>query len=89
MGGHTGDQLYTADCPECQAALTAVDLDADLDKIWAGIAARLWLTPVGRAMRLAGRLPGSRKLARVLALPRRRHLRIRLTLHTGRGTGSV
>ena len=76
MNRHTDDRLYTADCPQCQAALASTDLDTDLDKIWTGIITRLWPTQVGR-------LAGSRDLEHVLTLLRRSSLRIRLTLHTG------
>lgn len=66
MGDHTDDPAHAAGCPDCQARAGLERLDVDLERVWLGVAAQVWASPVGWIERLAGRLLGSPGLARAL-----------------------
>ncbi len=67
MREHPDDPAHVAICADCQLRAGALGAwDVDLDRVWAGIAAEAWATPVGPLERLAGRLLGSPGLARAL-----------------------
>jgi hypothetical protein len=66
MRNHPRDEAHVARCADCQARWGLAALDVDLDRVWSGVAAEAWASPVGRVERLAGRLLGSPGLARAL-----------------------
>lgn len=66
---HPDDPAHIAGCTVCQEA-AAIDLDIDLDRVWAAVAGEVMATPVGRVERFAGWLVQSPGLARaVVATP--------------------
>jgi hypothetical protein len=64
--GHPDDEAHVAGCRVCQERARTAPLDVDLARVWSGVAATAWATPVGGFERLAGRLLGSPGLARAL-----------------------
>lgn len=66
MGDHADDPAHVAGCPDCQARAGLEGLDVDLERVWMGVAAQVWASPIGWVERLAGRLLGSPGLARAL-----------------------
>jgi hypothetical protein len=62
---HPDDDLHLAGCAHCQARASLEGLDANLDRVWAGIAAEVWARPVRRLERWAAGLLGP-GLARAL-----------------------
>lgn len=67
MKHHPDDAAHVARCDDCQARATFDGLDVDLEKVWTGVAAEAWSSPVSRLERLASRLLRSPALARTLA----------------------
>ncbi len=67
MRDHPDDPAHVAVYADCQLRAGALGAwDVDLDRVWAGVAAEVWSTPVGPLERLAGRILGSPGLARAL-----------------------
>ncbi|CAA9451384.1 MAG: hypothetical protein AVDCRST_MAG02-1074 [uncultured Rubrobacteraceae bacterium] len=62
------DARHVAGCDDCQAraSLGHTGLDVDLERVWTGVAAEAWATPVAWPERAMGRLLGSPGLARAL-----------------------
>lgn len=67
MKHYPNDAAHVAHCDDCQARTGIESLDVDLEKVWTGVAAEAWSSPVSRPERVAARLLGSRALARALA----------------------
>src|SRR5215210_487183 len=63
---HPDDERHIAGCAECRARLRLAAPDVDLERVWTGVAARVWAREVGPVERLAGRLLGSPGQARAL-----------------------
>lgn len=63
---HPDDPIHIAGCASCRAQDHLEYADVDLDRVWAGIGARIWARPIGPLERLAARLLGSPGLARAL-----------------------
>ncbi len=66
---HPDDAAHVANCADCQAraGLNYNALDVDLEKVWIGVAAEAWASPVLWPERMAGSLLRSPPLARALA----------------------
>jgi hypothetical protein len=60
------DERHLAGGTEGQPSAHPAAPDVDLDRVWVGVAARVWAREVGPVERLAGRLLGSPGLARAL-----------------------
>lgn len=66
MKHHPDTAAHVARCDDCQARANIVGLDVDLEKVWVGVAAEAWASPVSWPERVAARLLGSPALARSL-----------------------
>lgn len=66
MHNHPDEPGHIAGCVDCQARYSLAALDVDLERVWTGVAAEVWSEKVGPVERVAGRLLGSRGLARAL-----------------------
>ncbi len=66
MQPHPDDPAHVAACDACRARVSLADLDVDLGRVWAGVAADVWARPVGVVERVAGHVLGSPGLARAL-----------------------
>ena len=66
MFTHPTDEAHLSHCADCQARCGLTALDVDLDRVWSGVAAEAWATPVGRVEQVTGRMLGSPGLARAL-----------------------
>ncbi len=68
MHEHAADPAAELDCVVCQrsAVLAGTSSGVDLERVWTGVAARVWARSPGRTERLAGRLLRSPGLARAL-----------------------
>ncbi len=63
---HPDDAGHVAGCDDCQARANLKGLDVDLERVWTGVAAEAWSSPLSWPERTAGRLLGSPGLARAL-----------------------
>ena len=68
MKEHPDEARHIAACDDCQAraSLNHTALDVDLDRVWTGVAAEAWATPISPLERTATRLLSSPGLARAL-----------------------
>lgn len=67
MKHHPNDAAHVVHCGDCQARAALDGLDVDLEKVWTGVAAEAWSSPVAWPEKLASRLLRSPVLARTLA----------------------
>lgn len=67
MKQHPNDATHVSQCDDCQARASLEVLDVDLEKVWTGVAAEAWSSPLPWHERLAARLLRSPSLARALA----------------------
>lgn len=63
---HPDDAGHVANCDDCQARANLRGLDVDLDRVWLGVAAEAWSSPVSWPEERIGSLLRSPALARAL-----------------------
>lgn len=66
MKHHPNDAIHVSRCDDCQARAGLEGLDVDLEKVWAGVSAETWSSPVSWPERVAAGLLRSPALARAL-----------------------